>query len=51
MFRNNSCLEKEVHKYTALTEIYGSDHRPVMLDMSIKDFMQPAYSDIERILD
>lgn len=51
LFRNNSCLDFKVNKYTAMHDIYGSDHRPVILDMTLKDFGHPAYSCIDRILE
>lgn len=35
LFKNNSSNIVNLQKYNSLDHIYGSDHRPVMLDLDI----------------
>ena len=36
LFRNNTCDHVKFEKYESLRTVYGSDHRPVILEMSIE---------------
>lgn len=33
LFRNNTCQRVHLREYTSLDQVYGSDHRPVYLDL------------------
>jgi hypothetical protein len=49
MFKNNTSCEWKFNKYTSLAEVWNSDHRPVMLDISIKPHIV-NYLDTEKLL-
>ena len=40
LYRNNSCLEITEDYYRCLDTVYGSDHRPVALCFTVKDFFK-----------
>ena len=50
LYKNNTSLEIKVDKYECLHEVYGSDHRPVSLELTIKNFGQPQYYDLSKML-
>ena len=35
LFKNNTCNPVQLHSYNSLDNIYGSDHRPVQLDITL----------------
>ena len=37
--------------YRALHNMYGSDHRPVQLGLTLKDFHYPDFADFNNLLD
>ena len=51
LFKNNSNFEVVDEFYKSREEILGSDHRPVQRSLTIKNFRQPAYADIQKLLD
>ena len=38
LFKNNTCNGIQVFKYNSIEDIFGSDHRPVLLQLSLKTF-------------
>mmetsp|Transcript_28682 Transcript_28682/g.38244 ORF Transcript_28682/g.38244 Transcript_28682/m.38244 type:complete len:134 (+) Transcript_28682:645-1046(+) len=50
LYKNNSSLEIEVLGYEALHEVYGSDHRPILLTLAIKNFKRPRYYELSELL-
>ena len=51
LFKNNSNFEVEEDLYNGLHEVFGSDHRPVVRALTIKDFKQPTFAEINKLLD
>ena len=51
LYKNNSNLAIETQSYRCLHDIHGSDHRPVALALSIKNFSQPTYYDLAMMTD
>jgi len=51
LYKNNSSLEVEEDFYACLHDVLGSDHRPVQLGLTIKDFKQPEFGDLTKLLD
>ena len=50
IYKNNTCLDIQVDEYSCHHEVYGSDHRPVSLAFTIKNFGHPQYYDIPSML-
>jgi len=46
LLRNNTTYETEVHKYDVLDNVFGSDHRPVVLDCSINLGLQSLLNEV-----
>ena len=46
LYKNNSSLTIEENYYKCLHNVFGSDHRPVQLSLTIKDFKQPDFADV-----
>ena len=36
IFKNNTECEAEVNNYNSLESVYGSDHRPVIMDLTLQ---------------
>ena len=51
LFKNNSSLEVTDEQYACLHDVFGSDHRPVQRSLTIKNFKQPDFADIRKLLD
>lgn len=51
LYKNNSSLTVEETYYKCLHNVYGSDHRPVQLSVTIKDFRQPDFANVQKLLD
>ena len=52
LYRNNSCLQINEDYYNCLDTVYGSDHRPVALCLTVKDFFEPGnFCEIDRLFD
>ena len=51
LFKNNSSLEVIEDFYTCLHNVFGSDHRPVQRALTIKNFKQPDFADVQKLLD
>ena len=51
MFKNNMPSAYTGDFYRALHDMYGSDHRPVQLGLTLKDFDYPEFADFSRLLD
>lgn len=52
LYKNNSCLEVVEDYYNCLNTVYGSDHRPVALCLTMKDFFKTGnFCDIDRLFD
>ena len=49
LFKNNTTLELSVESYDCLHDVYGSDHRPVALSLSIRDFGWPQYYEMPKM--
>lgn len=50
LFKNNSSLQIEVEDYDCNQLVFGSDHRPITLAMTIKNFDHPHFYDPARML-
>lgn len=50
IYKNNSSDRMDVDFYHCLHEFFGSDHRPVMLGTTIRDFGQPRFQELPRLL-
>ena len=50
LFKNNSTFEVIGEFYKGRHDIFGSDHRPVQRSLTIKNFKQPVYADIQKLL-
>ena len=50
IYKNNTSLQVVEDSYSCLHHIFGSDHRPVCLSLTIKDFKQPDFADIQKLL-
>ena len=50
LYKNNTSLNIQVLSYEALHHIQGSDHRPIVLKMVIKNFDKPSYYDLSNLL-
>ena len=46
LYKNNSSNVVEQNYYKCLHNVFGSDHRPVQLSLTIKDFKQPDFADL-----
>ena len=51
MYKNSTELDTEVLSYECLHEVYGSDHRPVTLALSVKNFTRPKYYELARLFE
>ena len=51
LYKNNTSLTVSEESYQCHHDVYGSDHRPISLLMKIKNFKQPNYADITKLLD
>ena len=51
MFKNNMPSEWSADFYRCLHEMHGSDHRPVQLGVTLKDFGHPNFQELHRLLD
>ena len=51
LFKNNSNFELEEMTYNGLHDVLGSDHRPVVRALSIKNWSQPQFAIASRLLD
>ena len=52
LYRNNSCLQINEDYYNCLDTVYGSDHRPVALCLTVQDFFKPGnFCEIDRLFD
>ena len=50
LLRNNTCQKHSINKYITLDNVFGSDHRPVVLEFDIK-LKQPSYMEEISLLD
>ena len=50
LYKNNSSLTIQENSYKCLHNVHGSDHRPVQLSISIKDFKQPDFAEIQKLM-
>ena len=50
LYKNNSSLTAEAGHYKCLHNVFGSDHRPVQLSLTIKDFKQPDFANLQKLL-
>ena len=50
LYKNNSSLVVEQNHYKCLHNVFGSDHRPVQLSLTIKDFKQPDFANLQKLL-
>ena len=48
LYKNNSGNTVEVVSYECLSQIHGSDHRPVSLSLRLKDFKRLQYYDLPK---
>ena len=51
LFKSNLSTDWSADFYRCLHNCFGSDHRPVQLGITLKDFNQPKFQDVSRILD
>ena len=52
LYRNHSGLPIQEDFYNCLQDVYGSDHRPVALSITVQGFFSPGqYCDVDRLLD
>lgn len=49
LYKNNTLIPIDVHNYTSLEDVYGSDHRPVTLDFHLG--LEPVrYMNLDKII-
>ena len=50
LYKNNSSMKIKELSYDCMHEVYGSDHRPVILKLNIRDFEDPQYCELNDLL-
>ena len=50
IYKNNSSMEVQEIEYDCLHDVHGSDHRPAVLKLNIKDFDCPEYCILEDLI-
>ena len=50
IYKNNSELKIEEEKYDCLHQVTGSDHRPVILSLKIRNFDEPQFCSLGSLL-
>lgn len=50
LFKNNLSVSHSVDVYKCMHEVYGSDHRPVQLGITLKDVLKPRFQDLNKLL-
>ena len=51
LYKNNSGRRVQEESYQCHHDVYGSDHRPISLLLKVKNFKQPSFCNLTKLLD